>query len=60
MQGRSLVKVWLIHFRAPSSREKPLVRAHEAEPPPPGSQRVHIASDSRKSGAQRCKILTRA
>eukprot|EP00959_Pyramimonas_sp_CCMP1952_P038109 797349-Pyramimonas_sp.AAC.1 len=48
-------KVWLIRARAPSRREKPLVCAHEAEPPPAGSQRAHIVSDSRSSGAQRCK-----
>eukprot|EP00959_Pyramimonas_sp_CCMP1952_P013208 278750-Pyramimonas_sp.AAC.1 len=48
-------KVWLNRVRAPSSRERPLVCIHEAEPPPAGSQREHIVSDSRSSGAQRCK-----
>eukprot|EP00959_Pyramimonas_sp_CCMP1952_P383561 8037839-Pyramimonas_sp.AAC.1 len=60
MQGISLAQVWLIHVRAPSCRERPLVCAHEAEPPPASNQRVQIVSDSRSSGAQRCKILTTA
>eukprot|EP00959_Pyramimonas_sp_CCMP1952_P161295 3372818-Pyramimonas_sp.AAC.1 len=58
MQGRSLANVWLIHVRAPSN--KATVCAHEAKPPPAGSQCVHIVSDSRSTGAQRCKVLTRA
>eukprot|EP00959_Pyramimonas_sp_CCMP1952_P177369 3707579-Pyramimonas_sp.AAC.1 len=48
-------KVWLNRVKAPSSRERPLACAHEAEPPPAGSQREQIVSDSRSSGAQRCK-----
>eukprot|EP00959_Pyramimonas_sp_CCMP1952_P214120 4480148-Pyramimonas_sp.AAC.1 len=59
MQGRSIAKVWLIRVRAPSRRERPLVCVPEAEPPPAGSQWVHIVSDSRSSGAQRCRVLTR-
>eukprot|EP00959_Pyramimonas_sp_CCMP1952_P212809 4453081-Pyramimonas_sp.AAC.1 len=52
--------VWLIRVGAPSSGERPLVCVHEAEPPPAGSQCVRIVSDSRSSGAQRCKVLTGA
>eukprot|EP00959_Pyramimonas_sp_CCMP1952_P395540 8287928-Pyramimonas_sp.AAC.1 len=50
LPGPPLAEAWLDHVRAPTGRERPLACAHEAEPPPAGSQRMRIVSDSQFGG----------